>query len=396
MSSEDKKEELVPSFSTQPKKILLVGAGFLGKYLLTRQFEGYEACALKNNFDTSIRAPIAHIIDKQNPDSLYRFPLLEQYDNKGYSQYHWQSMGDIMSLDKDFEGHLMNSDIVITSAIADVPYAMKSPVDTYQTNVVNTLQFMEYLRIKDFTGKIIMMSSESVLGHQSHDKLPLKEDLVPNPANIYGTSKLAQEQIVLTYARSYGLNATVLRSATMYGPFGRTKQAIPIFIKQIMEGKPVTLEGDGLQSRDFVYVEDTAHAIELALYTDKKIKGEIINIGSGKEVRFLDLIHLIAQTIGLNWDHTKYDDVKIQFKPFRAGEEGLRVHLDISKAKELLGYEPQVPMTGFDASGLKTTIEWLANWVLNYDEKDMDNLRKAMYPHRYAVKEENVHNKKTL
>lgn len=381
------------SFSTHPKKILLVGAGFLGKYLLTRQLEGLEQF-IEGKTRTN-PFPLTFILDKQNPDSLYKFPLLEKYEGYGYTDYLWQSMGDTSTLQKE-KIHEKVDDIVITGAIADVPYAMKSPIDTYQTNVMNTLSFMEYLRVNDFAGKIIMMSSESVLGHQSHDKLPLKEDLVPNPANIYGTSKLAQEQIVLTYARSYGLNATVLRSATMYGPFGRTKQAIPIFIKQIMEGKPVTLEGDGLQSRDFVYVEDTAHAIELALYTDKKIKGEIINIGSGKEVRFLDLIHLIAQTIGLRWDHTKYDDVKIQFKPFRAGEEGLRVHLDISKAKELLGYEPQVPMTGFDASGLKTTIEWLANWVLNYDEKDMDNLRKAMYPHRYAVKEENVHNKKTL
>ena len=93
----------------------------------------------------------------------------------------------------------------------------------------------------------------------------MKEDLVPNPANIYGASKLAQEQIVLTYARSYGMNATVLRVGYLYGPFGRTKQAIPIFVKQILERKKVSLDGDGSNSRDFVYVEDTARAIELAL-----------------------------------------------------------------------------------------------------------------------------------
>src|SRR5215211_658274 len=304
------------SFSTQPKSILLVGAGFLGKYFLTRMFEGYEACAAQNNFNTNERAPIAHIIDKQNPDTLYKFPLLEQFDNKQYSKYYWQSMGDVTTLyAKLKEGFFNFTDVVITGAIADVPYAMASPMDTYQTNVMNTLSLMEYLRVNDFEGRIINMSSESVLGHQSHDKLPLKEDLVPNPANIYGTSKLAQEQIVLTYARSYGMNATVLRSATLYGPFGRTKQAIPIFIKQIMEGKPVSLEGDGTQSRDFVYVEDTARAIELALYTKKKIRGEIINIGSGKETWFIDLIKLIAHTIGLRWD-LKYGDVKINYKPF--------------------------------------------------------------------------------
>lgn len=378
------------SFSTDPKVVGIIGCGFLGKYFLTRMLEGLEQCILNNGHKLENNKGVQHgvIIDKANPDTLYKFPLLENFENKGYTKYYWQSMGDTSTLQKDGFTKQVD-DVVITSAIADVPYAMKSPIDTYQTNVINTLQFMEYLRVNDFEGRIINMSSESVLGHQPHDKIPLDENLVPNPANVYGSSKLAQEQIVLTYAKSYGLNATVLRSATMYGPFGRTKQAIPIFIRQIMEGKPVTLEGDGQQSRDFVYVEDTARAIELALYTDKNIKGEIINIGSGKEVKFLNLIHLIRHTLGL-----KEDDIKIQFKPFRAGEEGLRVCLNIKKAKELLGYEPQYPMTGIDSSGLKSTIEWMANWVLNYDEKEMDNLRKALYPARYSAELYKDDNKK--
>lgn len=371
------------SFSTQPdKKILLVGAGFLGKYFLTRMFEGYEDWQNKNE-GAKVPKPLATIIDKQNPDSLYSFPLLENFNNKGYVNYMWQSMGDTSTLQKE-KIHEKVDAVVITSAIADVPYALKSPLDTYQTNVMNTLSLMEYLRVNDFEGRIINMSSESVLGHQSEDKLPLNEDLVPNPANIYGTSKLAQEQIVLTYAKSYGMNATVLRSATLYGPFGRTKQAIPIFIKQILQDEPISLEGDGSQSRDFVYVEDTARAIELALYTDKNIKGEIINVGSGKETRFINLINLIGYTIGM-----ASKDIKINHKPFRAGEEGLRVYLDTKKAKELLGYEPMYPMSGVDSSGLKSTIEWIANWVLNYQEDEMDNLRQAMYPLRYNKQVEN-------
>lgn len=390
------KEKQVPSFSTEPKKILLVGSGFLGKYLLTRQLEGLEQFI---EGKTRINPfPLTYILDKQNPDTLYKFPLLENYEGKGYSEYLWQSMGDTMTLQKE-KIHEKVDDIVITSAIADVPYAMKSPVDTYQTNVINTLQLMEYLRINDFAGKIILMSSESVLGHQPHDKLPLNEECLPNPANIYGSSKLAQEQIGLTYAKSYGMNVTILRSATMYGPYGRTKQAVPIFIRQILEHKPVTLEGDGSQSRDFVFVEDTARAIELALYVKnpKKIRGEIINIGSGKELRFSDLIKLIAHTVGLRWDFTKADnkDVKVKFKPFRAGEEGLRVCLDITKAKKLLDYEPMYPMTGIGSSGLKTTIEWIANWVLNFDEDEMDELRHEMYPLKYSNVQQKQNNKLT-
>ena len=380
------------SFSTKPRIILLVGAGFLGKYFLTRMFEGIEEYINTSGLPHNTGEPIAHIIDKQNPDSLFQFPLLQNFDNKGYVNYLWQSMGDTSSLQQR-KIHEKIDAVVITSAIADVPYAMKSPLDTYQTNVMNTLSLMEYLRVNDFDGRIIHMSSESVLGHQDNDKLPLKEDLVPNPANIYGSSKLAQEQIVLTYAKSYGMNATVLRSATLYGPWGRTKQAIPIFIKQILEDKPVTLDGDGSNSRDFVYVEDTARAIELALYTDKNIKGEIINIGSGKETKFSSLINLIGHTIGLTSDDgylvgEKGHDSMINYRPFREGEEGLRVFLDIKKAGELLGYKPEYPMTGLDSSGLKSTIEWIANWVLNFQEDEMDLLRKKMYPLRYPDDEQ--------
>lgn len=379
-------------FNDSPRKILLVGAGFLGKYLLTRQFEGFEQYilnkdTLEDKQNERFFKPLTYILDKQNPDTLYKFPLLENFDKKGYSEYLWQSMGDTSTLQKK-KIHEKVDAVVITSAVADVPYAMASPLDTYQTNVMNTLSLMEYLRVNDFNGRIIHMSSESVLGHQDNDKLPLKEDLVPNPANIYGSSKLAQEQIILTYARSYGMNATVLRSATLYGPFGRTKQAIPIFVKQILNREKVTLDGDGSNSRDFVYVEDTARAIELALYTDKNIKGEIINVGSGKETKFSSLINLIAHTIGYTKDdgyvvdHVSTNSM-IDYRPFREGEEGLRVFLDTTKAKELLGYEPEYPMTGVDSSGLKSTIEWIANWILNYDEKEMDTLRQIMYPARY-------------
>ena len=158
----------------------------------------------------------------------------------------------------------------------------------------------------------------------------------------------------------------------------------------MLDRDKVSLDGDGSNSRDFVYVEDTARAIELALYTDKNIRGEIINIGSGKETKFSSLINLIGHTIG----YTKEDgylvgseekgfDSNINYRPFREGEEGLRVFLDIKKAGELLGYKPEYPMTGADSSGLKSTIEWIANWILNYDEQEMDALRKQMYPARY-------------
>lgn len=373
------------SFETDPNTLCIVGTGFLGKYLLLRCIEGYQEFTKDLPLDRPKKQPFVSVIDIAHPDTLFKFPLLDKYENEGYVDYNWLSMGEPTTLKrKQIAQNYEN--IVITSAIADVPFAMENPILTYQTNVMATLNFMEYLRTEDFKGKIIHMSSESVYGHHPPEELPLKETTLPNPANIYGSSKLAQEQIILTYAKSYGLNATVLRSATMYGPYSRTKQAMPIFIRQILDRKPVTLDGDGTQTRDFVYVEDTARAIELALYTEKNIRGEIINVGSGKEIAFINLINLIGYTIGL-----KPEEIKINHRPFRAGEEGLRVHLSIDKAKELLGYQPEYPMTGITESGLKSTIMWVANWILNYDKKEMEDLDKKLNPLKYAeVKPETV------
>lgn len=368
------------SFSLEPhNKIVLVGCGFLGKYFLTRLLEGYEEYMYKKGVEPSNRKPVITIVDIDRRLNLYKFPLLDKFQNKNYIDYKWSSSGDTAKLKE--EKILEDVDaIVYTAAIADVPFALRNPLMTYQVNVKNTANFMKFVRDSNFNGKFIGLSSESVYGHQNVDKLPLKEDTTkPNPANTYGKTKLQQERIFTKYGKKYGVDVRVLRSATMYGPYGRTDQALPIFITQILEGKPVTLEGDGSQTRDFVYVEDTAHAIELALYTKEKMKkGEIINIGSGKELKFLNLISLIGHMIRL-----KFEDIKISYKPFRTGEEGLRVWLDISKARQLLKYEPIYPMGGIDSSGLKTTIEWVANWLLNYDEKEMDVLREKMYPLRY-------------
>jgi UDP-N-acetylglucosamine 4-epimerase len=367
--------------SSEPKNIVLVGCGFLGKYFLTNVLDGYEQYCMKNNLESP--QPIVTVVDIVHRGGLYKFPLLEKHEHKGYVNYKWSSAGDTDKLEE--EKILDNADaIVYTAAIADVPFAIRNPNLTWQTNVNNTQTFMEFVSKSKFNGKIIGLSSESVYGHQSYDKLPLKEDeTIPNPANIYGVTKLKQEQIFIKYAESYGLDACAIRSATMYGPFGRVEQALPIFIRQIMERKPITLDGDGQQSRDYVYVEDTAHAIELALYTKENIKGEIINVGSGKEIKFLNLIHLIRHTLLM-----KEDEITIQHRPFRVGEEGLRVVLDITKAQKLLGYSPQVPMSGIDSSGLKSTIEWMANYVLNYDEKEMDDLRRRLYPLRYGHEEQ--------
>lgn len=352
----------------------MVGSGFLGKYLITSLLE---------------RGDKVTVVDKANPDSLWSFPKLRQYQNNPNLKYRWQSSSDAMQLWDDFwsssRGTTIAPDaIVYTAAIADVPYAIKSPIDTYQVNVMNTVSFFEFLRMINYDGRVIMMSSESTYGHQPEDKLPIKEDALPQPVSVYGASKLAQEQVALAYHRAYGIKSVVLKSGTMFGQYSRTKQMIPIFLRQIMEDKPVTLEGDGKTTRDLVYVENTVDAIQKAMEA-KDIEGEIINIGSGSETTLFQLIQGMKAMLGKPTAETlngiKQDGfVPISYKPFRAGEKGLRVWLDITKAKEKLGWIPNVSLH----DGLRHTAEWIGELV-GFNTEERTILHQSLWLHKYAL-----------
>ena len=357
--------------------VLVVGSGFLGKYLISSLLD---------------RGDKVTVVDKANPDSLWSFPKLRNHQNSPNLVYRWQSSSDAMQLLKDFNypqtAYEGIDAIVYTAAIADVPYAIRSPIDTYQVNVMNTVQFFEFLRMMDYglaDGRVIMMSSESTYGHQPEDKLPIKEDALPKPVSVYGASKLAQEQIALSYHRAYGIKSVVLKSGTMFGPYSRTKQMIPIFLRQILEHKPVTLEGDGTQTRDLVYVENTVDAIQKALEPDKQIDGEIINIGSGKETKLINLVQGMKMILNEPRAATIQGEeqkgfVPIEYKPFRAGEQGLRVWLDITKAKEKLDWIPKVDLN----DGLRYTAEWMGQ-VIGFDKEDMETFHDILWKHKEAI-----------
>ena len=173
----------------------------------------------------------------------------------------------------------------------------------------------------------------------------------------------------------------------MYGAYGRTKQAIPIFIGQVMQSLPVTLEGDGSQSRDFVHGSDVAEACELAVeYEGNRINGETINIGSGIETPFLSLVNAIKYI--LQQPTTEYDAqgikrenyIPIKHLPFRAGEEGLRVCLDRKKAEDMLDWVPRIKFN----DGLRHTCAWYGSDILRFEKDEMENLMELMFPNKYT------------
>jgi len=193
--------------------------------------------------------------------------------------------------------------------------------------------------------KMLFMSSDNVYGHVPADRLPASETEPLHPSNIYGASKAAAEQLIDAYVAQWGLRVLTLRSTTMFGEGSRLRQVVPTFIRQALAGDPITIEGDGSQTRDTNYVKNTALAILDVLNSD--ITHGVWNIGSGIETTIKDLATSIIELTGSR--------SKIQYKPWRPGEKGLRLFLSIEKAKREIGYSPRFTQR----EGLERTVRWV-------------------------------------
>ena len=356
-------------------RTLLVGAGFLGTYFL--------GSYLKNKLNQVV------VADTRPQSDLIEHPILEgEFKNLQKDQFKYVniSAGDPWILLDEFEKGIDN--IVYTAAIANVGFAIRNPKLTMQTNANQLLDFLEFLRRVDFGGHFIIMSSESVLGHQPEEKLHLdtvekmdkdgnptgvtttiphgfrEDECIPRPANIYGATKLMQENLALTYHSMYGIRSTVLRSSTMIGQFMRMDQAIPSWILEVMTNGTLTREGDGSQTRDFIHVRNVANSIIRALRVeDDRIDGEILHVGSGREQQF----DAAAKQIIKMYD---FQTARIISKPWRPGEKGLRVVLDCSKAIRLIGHDPDYDWT----QALCDIFIWLANYKLFWPVEEVEKL----------------------
>jgi UDP-glucose 4-epimerase len=287
------------------KKVIVTGgAGFLGSTLVPMLVkEGYEVHVIDNLVGgKKERVPKEaglHILDIRDSGALER--LLT-------------SLGPIDSL-----FHL--------AALPRVQFSIDNPKEAHDTNINGLLNVFEAAR-KSKVRRIIFSASSSAYGDQP--TLPLREDMLPDPKSPYAIHKLYGEQLARQYALHYGIETVSLRYFNIYGPNfdpnGPYAMAIGKFLTQRKEGESLTITGDGSQTRDCVYSTDVAWANILAARTDKVGKGEVINIGSGKNPSILEIARLIGGEV-------KHIAPRIEPHDTRA---------DISKAKKLLGWEPKV------------------------------------------------------
>ncbi|MEM1574297.1 MAG: GDP-mannose 4,6-dehydratase [Candidatus Methanomethylicaceae archaeon] len=235
-------------------------------------------------------------------------------------------------------------DIVFNLAILPLPLALKRPKYVFEKNI-KIASVLAELQRKDLFKTLVHFSSSEAYGSAIY--VPMDENHPLLPSTSYGASKAAQDLLLLSYYKNYGIDVRIIRPFNNLGKYQNDfaySAVIPRTIRRILEGKSPEIFGDGLQTRDYIYVEDTCEAtIKIAL--NNSLKGEVINIGSGKEVRIIDLVKTICNLMNYRG--------KIIYKHERPGD--IRRHFaDISKAKKLINFEPKTPLR----DALKKVINW--------------------------------------
>ena len=252
--------------------------------------------------------------------------------------------GDILDADlvrRVIPGH---DGIVHLAAETGVPGSLADPLRNCEVNVIGTLNLLEACRAAK-ARRFIFASSNAPLGRQ---KPPATEDKVPLPISPYGASKLAGEAFCLAYHGSWGLGTVVLRFANVYGPFSAHKNSvIAEFFKRIDGDGHIVIDGDGQQTRDFLYVDDLCRAILLALESD--VAGEVFHVATGVETSILELATLVQEVVGRQVTKKHGDS--------RQGDIR-RSYSAVDKIRQVLGWRPKTSLK----EGLDLTKTWFMEW----------------------------------
>jgi nucleoside-diphosphate-sugar epimerase len=223
--------------------------------------------------------------------------------------------------------------------------------------MIGTLNLLDLCRQRG-VGKFVQASTSSLYG--GHNARPFREDTdISRPLSPYAATKGAAELLCHTYHYLHDLDVSVLRYFTVYGPAGRPDMSVFRFIQWIAEGRPVIIYGDGLQERDFTYVDDIARGTVAAL---RPLGYEVINLGGDRPVRLLEVVHKIEALLG--------KEAMLEHRPSAPGDVRA-TWADIRKARSLLGWKPKVSLE----AGLEACVAWYLaerSWTAQVDTADRE------------------------
>jgi len=299
------------------------GAGFIGRWVVEKLLNHYEVVALDNLSNGSVKN-ISEFHGKPN----FRFMKADVLDKE--------------LLNSAFKG----VDLCIhLAAQVNVQESLDYPERAFENNVIGTYNVLEACRRND--AKIVLVGTcliyDLTLSKPINEKHPIK------PRSPYAGSKVAAEEMVISYFHGYGLPVVITRPFNTYGPYQKSNMeggVVSIFIRRYLEGENLLVYGDGTQTRDLLYVEDCGDFIVKAAFCEDAI-GEVINGGTGRDISINDLALMICR-----------DETRIKHIPHHHPRSEIRkLVCDYSKAEKLLGWKPETPLE----EGIKRTMNCIRN-----------------------------------
>ena len=306
------------------RRVLVTGgAGFIGSNLVRALLEHGDRVRVLDNFATGSRGNLAEIVADIE---------VVEGDLRSYERVHTAVRGVEV--------------VFHQGALGSVPRSVQDPLTSTAVNVEGTLNVLLAAR-DEGVGRVVAASSSSVYGDGG--TFPRIETQAPNPISPYGVAKLAAERFCVSFHRVYGLEAVALRYFNVFGPrqdpTSQYAAVVPLFVRAIQEGRPVTIYGDGEQSRDFTYVANIVDA-NIAAAAAPGASGNVLNIAAGGS----ETVNTLADTIG----DILALPVERAYEPPRPGDVK-QSWADVSLARETIGFAPRI---GFE-EGLRLTIESL-------------------------------------
>ena len=304
------------------------GAGFIGSHIAGALLEQGASVRVFDNFSTGKRENISALTGAKN---VGRLEVME---------------ADLRDPDRVADAVRGIDTIFHEAAFVSVAESMLKPQECFDVNVTGTAVLLDAARVAGVR-RVVIASSAAVYGDSV--TLPLTEDLPARPLSPYAASKNANETYSAMYTKAFGLGVAALRYFNVYGPRQRPDSmyaaAVPIFIRRVLNAEPITIFGDGRQTRDLIFVGDVVRA-NLIAAEHPAAAGEVFNVSTGVETAVLDLISVLSRLYPGSPEPVH--------AAARAGDIYKSLG-DPSKARELLGFRAQTSLS----EGLKATLDWM-------------------------------------
>lgn len=339
------------------KKILVTGgAGFIGSnfvYYMLNKHEDYQIICV----DCLTYAGNLSTLENALKNPRFKFYKTNICDRKGIYEIFETERPDI---------------VVNFAAESHVDRSIDNPEIFLQTNILGTQVMMDACR-KYGISRYHQVSTDEVYGDLPLDRPDLffTETTPIHTSSPYSASKASADLLVLAYHRTYGLNVTISRCSNNYGPYHFPEKLIPLMIANCLNDKPLPVYGEGLNVRDWLYVEDHCKAIDLIIHNGRN--GEVYNVGGHNEMKNIDIVKLICDYLGKPYS-------LITHVTDRKGHD-MRYAIDPTKIHNELGWQPETKFK----DGIKKTIDWYLNnreWWETIISGEYRNYYDKMYSNR--------------